>query len=351
MTMAATTSRSNATTTALTVATTAGAAVLLSIAVAAAVFYLKPNNNNNPNNSATTTTSKSAVDPKIVQLFEKAVQDSQNLTNTTNTEKLILYSLYKQSREGDAPTPQQQQSKNKWSLNLVAKAKLSAWERLRGMSTTQAMIHYIEGVQQLSRHGSIDTSNDDENDDDDDDDLPLEGGLGNKPSTLIDYDSEQEQEQQGPAEGGLLGGKTTNINSVMTKIEQKLLRAASENNKPELEQILKSKPELVHHRDKDGQSACHLAADKGAIDALKLLLDLGADGSAADDDGITVLHAAVISDNIEACKLLLAHPGVDPDQPDVDGDTPRKCAEEDGSDAMKALFDDYPPTTTATTSK
>lgn len=297
-----------------------GAALL---SIAAAVFYLKTlqNNKKRPkvSSSKSPSTHRENVDPNLLKLFEEAAEESKKLTNNiSNTEKLILYSLYKQSREGDAP----EDRAPRFSLNLVEKAKFSAWERLRGMNTTQAMIHYIEGVQQLLRHGSMDNAGGMGGLDEMIGDLPLEGGLGNKPSTLA------EEGSQG------FGDRAT-----MT-IEQKLLRAASENNSAELEKILQQKPELANHRDEDGQSACHLAADQGATDALNLLLDSGADGSAADDDGITVLHAAVIGECIEACRLLLAH-GVDPDQPDVDGDTPRKCAEEDGSDAMKALFAGY----------
>ena len=299
------------------------------ISIAAAVFYLKKLQNKKTSSSSSSSSSNTRqasqnVDPKIVQLFEVAAEESKKLTNTiSNTEKLILYSLYKQSREGDAPADKAPKS---FSMNLVEKAKFSAWERLRGMNTTQAMIHYIEGVQQLLRHGSMDTQGGIGMDDLDGmvDDLPLEGGLGNKPSTLA-ADSEEN-------EG--FGDRRT-----MT-IEQKLLRAASENNKTELEKILLEKPELANHRDEDGQSALHLAADKGATDALNILLEAGADGSAADDDGITVLHAAVIGENVEACRLLLSH-GVNPDQADVDGDTPRKCAEEDGSEEMKKLFAGY----------
>ena len=308
-----------------------GAALL---SIAAAVFYLKQLQSNkkcpkvspSSSSSSTPTNNDRNVDPNIKKLFDVAAEESKKLTTISNTEKLILYSLYKQSREGDAP---ENNNNNRFSLNLVEKAKYSAWERLRGMNTTQAMIHYIEGVQQLLRHGSMDDAQPGmggmEGLDLDVmvDDLPLEGGLGNKPSTLAD------------SEGSEGFGDRSNMT-----IEQKLLRAASENNRAELEQILRQKPELANHRDEDGQSACHLAADKGATDALNLLLDAGADGSAADDDGITVLHAAVIGECIEACRLLLAH-GVDPDQPDVDGDTPRKCAEEDGSEAMKALFAGY----------
>jgi len=267
-----------------------------------------------------------------MELFQQSAADSRRLMQQlSNTEKLILYSLYKQSTEGDAPTcdddEEEESSVGGFSLNIVAKAKRSAWARLRGMNTTNAMIHYIEGVQQLLKTGSIDTDDTDDTTNNlleglDDDILDGGGGMmGSTPSTLVDS-----------VEGfGDRNGMT---------LEQKLLRAASENDTIELERVLNENPNLINHRDDDGQSALHLAADQGATDALLFLLEAGANVSAADDDGITVLHAAVIGENVEACRLLLSH-GANPDQADVDGDTPRKSAEEDGSAEMKKLFANF----------
>jgi len=244
------------------------------------------------------------VDPKIVAIFEVAAHESRQLTEISNTEKLILYSLYKQSTESDAP------DKAPSLAFIVEKAKYSAWSKLRGMSRTQAMLHYIEAVQQLKHNGSVDT--------DDMDDVDELAFGGPKPSTLASLMDEEE-------EGKIL----TN--------EQQFFQSASKNNVKELERILSENPKAFEHRDEDGQTALHIAADKGALDALNALLKAGADGNAADGDGITVLQAAVIGENVEACRILLAH-GADPDRSDADGDTPRKCAEEDGSDEMKKVF-------------
>lgn len=316
-------------------------AVLLSI-VATALYLQnlreskrKSSTNNNNNTRRRQQQQEEAhqnVDPKIMELFQQSAADSRRLMQQlSNTEKLILYSLYKQSTEGDAPTcdddEEEESSVGGFSLNIVAKAKRSAWARLRGMNTTNAMIHYIEGVQQLLKTGSIDTDDTDDTTNNlleglDDDILDGGGGMmGSTPSTLVDS-----------VEGfGDRNGMT---------LEQKLLRAASENDTIELERVLNENPNLINHRDDDGQSALHLAADQGATDALLFLLEAGANVSAADDDGITVLHAAVIGENVEACRLLLSH-GANPDQADVDGDTPRKSAEEDGSAEMKKLFANF----------
>ena len=66
-------------------------------------------------------------------------------------------------------------------------------------------------------------------------------------------------------------------------------------------------------------------------------LNNGADANSVDREGISVLQAAVIGGSIETVKLLL-DAGADPDHEDVDGDTPRSCANDDGSEEIKQLF-------------
>lgn len=73
------------------------------------------------------------------------------------------------------------------------------------------------------------------------------------------------------------------------------------------------------------------------MECLKLLLDAGGDPNSADRDGISVLQTAVIAAKRDIVSLLLQHKA-NPDQKDLDGDTPRSCAMMDGSEKMKALF-------------
>jgi ankyrin repeat protein len=54
-------------------------------------------------------------------------------------------------------------------------------------------------------------------------------------------------------------------------------------------------------------------------------------------EGIGVLQAAVIAGHAEVASILLER-GADPQQPDMDGDTPLSCAQDDGSEEMKLLF-------------
>jgi len=50
-----------------------------------------------------------------------------------------------------------------------------------------------------------------------------------------------------------------------------------------------------------------------------------------------VLEAAVIGGSIEVVTILV-NAGADPDHQDVDGDTPRSCAEDDDNEDMKMLL-------------
>merc|ERR1719252_428048 len=71
-------------------------------------------------------------------------------------------------------------------------------------------------------------------------------------------------------------------------------------------EILRRKPELAFQADKDGMMPLHWAADRGALDLVKVLIAMavpkgttGAFMSAQDSNGDTPLHYAVLSDNPE----------------------------------------------------
>lgn len=77
--------------------------------------------------------------------FEKAVAESKLLPQKPSNETLLqLYSLYKQSTEGDvsgeAPAN---------PFDFVNKAKYDAWSSLKGKSSENAMQEYIELVNKL----------------------------------------------------------------------------------------------------------------------------------------------------------------------------------------------------------
>ncbi len=81
----------------------------------------------------------------IKEQFEKAIADSKSLTEKPGNETLLqLYSLYKQSTQGDisgeAPTN---------PFDFVNKAKYDAWAALKGKSSEESMQQYVELVNKL----------------------------------------------------------------------------------------------------------------------------------------------------------------------------------------------------------
>jgi diazepam-binding inhibitor (GABA receptor modulator, acyl-CoA-binding protein) len=81
----------------------------------------------------------------LKEQFEKAITDSKSLTEKPGNEILLqLYSLYKQSTEGDvsgeAPSN---------PFDFVNKAKYDAWSSLKGKTSEESMQQYVELVNKL----------------------------------------------------------------------------------------------------------------------------------------------------------------------------------------------------------
>ena len=82
---------------------------------------------------------------ELKEQFEKAITDSRSLSAKPDNETLLqLYSLYKQSTEGDvsgeAPSN---------PFDFVNKAKYEAWSSLKGRTPAEAMQQYVDLVNKL----------------------------------------------------------------------------------------------------------------------------------------------------------------------------------------------------------
>mmetsp|Transcript_11685 Transcript_11685/g.15882 ORF Transcript_11685/g.15882 Transcript_11685/m.15882 type:complete len:87 (-) Transcript_11685:114-374(-) len=76
--------------------------------------------------------------------FEAAAKEAMTLPpKTTNEDKLILYGLFKQAKEGDCTTSRP------GMLDPKGKAKWDAWDKIKGMDKNTAMENYICKVAQL----------------------------------------------------------------------------------------------------------------------------------------------------------------------------------------------------------
>lgn len=77
--------------------------------------------------------------------FEQAKTDSKSLSQKPDNETLLqLYSLYKQSTEGDVNSEEPTNP-----FDFVNKAKYEAWAALKGKTSEEAMQEYVGLVEKL----------------------------------------------------------------------------------------------------------------------------------------------------------------------------------------------------------
>jgi len=266
----------------------------------------------------------------------------------------MLYGLYKQAHIGDINIDEPNR------MNVVAWKKHEAWSKFDGMPRHFAMMKYIEVVEHFMEKGnetgsaSTATGGDsmmemmsdqedivysDEEDvefSDEDDINRVTGSVHSSERNMNNADLSDNlsmgARQSTLVTGGIpedpLAGETTILHAAMLG-EIELLK----------QHILSGN---VNEVDENGQTALHMAADKGNNECVKILLEAGAHPNAADKEGINVLEAAVIGGSVAVVKLLL-DAGADPDQKDVDGDTPRNCAEDDENPEMRQLLKSAKP--------
>jgi acyl-CoA-binding protein len=86
---------------------------------------------------------------EINSLFEQAIVASKSLAERPDNDTLLqLYALYKQGSSGDVS------GDKPGFFDFVATAKYEAWEKIKGLSSDDAMQQYIDLVKKLG--GKID---------------------------------------------------------------------------------------------------------------------------------------------------------------------------------------------------
>jgi acyl-CoA-binding protein len=82
---------------------------------------------------------------ELKEQFEKAIAESKSLSAKPSNDSLLqLYSLYKQSTEGDVSSEPPSNP-----FDFVSKAKYEAWLALKGKSTEDSMAEYVSLVEKL----------------------------------------------------------------------------------------------------------------------------------------------------------------------------------------------------------
>jgi acyl-CoA-binding protein len=84
---------------------------------------------------------------ELMEQFEKAMKESKTLSEKPDNDTLLqLYSLFKQSTEGDVNTDPPSNP-----FDFVAKAKYQAWTDQKGKSKETAMQEYVNLVERLKK--------------------------------------------------------------------------------------------------------------------------------------------------------------------------------------------------------
>jgi ankyrin repeat protein len=95
------------------------------------------------------------------------------------------------------------------------------------------------------------------------------------------------------------------LTNFLTAAEPEIHKLARRGKVNKLRVLLAQNPELIDKKDRFGWTALQLAAAKGHLKVVKLLIDTGADINATDQFGFTALHLAALKGNHKIFGLLV----------------------------------------------
>eukprot|EP01039_Chlorochromonas_danica_P010464 gene10464-11594_t len=205
-------------------------------------------------------------------------------------QQLLLYALYKQASEGDAPPSSSTASSTTSSsttsstTSAVASQKTDAWRSVAGIPREAAAKAYLFLVTDLEASLAADAGASTDLGD---------HGLGSVFSSLVGSGSagaEEEEVWQEEEEEALFAAIAAGDCSRL----QALLSSSSS-----------SPSSMLHARVRGGLTALHYAADRGVHEGVRLLLAAGAAVHAEDDEGRTPLAYALLCDHVETARLLI----------------------------------------------
>ena len=218
------------------------------VAAAVARYYYKnskgsPKSKSPPPSVSAATTDKDGL---ILQRFEQCVTHIKpKISSFAQQIQLELYAWYKQATLGDcfgeAPS----------KFNLVATAKYNAWNQLKGMERTAAMQLYIDKCVLLEFTGE----------------MMADDTLGD-----LEGEAVMEIEGLGIRQSTLAGNPESEAADKLHDTKFPLHQAARDHDLEKLKTLLETSSHDPNSLDDSGQTALHLAADRGHPDCIELLV-------------------------------------------------------------------------------
>ena len=95
-----------------------------------------------------------------------------------------------------------------------------------------------------------------------------------------------------------MNNNTTFLPSIIHKL-------TFEGKEKEIIQLIKLKPNIIHHVDDSNQTAAHIAAIKGDVKLMEIFIDAGVDINSKDENEFSLLHRAVESNSFFIVSLLV----------------------------------------------
>ncbi|KAK0417069.1 hypothetical protein QR680_012818 [Steinernema hermaphroditum] len=241
------------------------------------------------------------VDKSTEDLFNSACDFLQTATSRISQEDLLFfYAHFKQAMNGAADPDERPNI-----FEQTARRKFDAWRALKDMTRSDAMLAYIEKLDNLDLGWDSRAQKVAENSQ-----KGIGSGFGVKPSRPM----------RNVSESGT---------SETQSLEERWFHAIRAGRIEALAQMHRDHPELInHHEEESLLTALHWASDTGNTTVCNLLIENGALIDAVEVDGQTPLHYAVVCANKEVVELLLKR-GADPHQRDKDGLSALDMAEDD----------------------
>eukprot|EP01096_Ripella_sp_DP13-Kostka_P013910 TRINITY_DN6148_c0_g1_i1.p1 TRINITY_DN6148_c0_g1~~TRINITY_DN6148_c0_g1_i1.p1 ORF type:complete len:255 (+),score=88.63 TRINITY_DN6148_c0_g1_i1:10-774(+) len=197
----------------------------------------------------------------------------------SNEQKLQMYALFKQASVGDCTTGRPGGFLSAFSAEGL---KWKEWKALAGMGREEAMVKYVKLVDQIvPKWRQNDTTQDESQkmmEADDEDDGPVYSRMG------------------------AVTGETDENETTTDLIE-----ASTSGDFEKVSSLIASNPtpEFVNETSSLGETALHMAADRGFLNIVEILVKNGANVNHQDGDGFTPLHMACTSGHEDIAMFLV----------------------------------------------